>query len=177
MKKIFLLLFAVVSLNSFAGEPQKTTTANSKVQQQTYVLTPQPVNPTSKQLDCCKFTNLGHSWLDGCYTILYNCWEPCGNHSWCITSCQGGVVIRGAKMAIGDNGPVKASLPLTTGLINTETFDVNRDPILQMTQINQIRNANIIIPEDYTVESSDYILIIKKGTYQILNSELLVIAE
>ncbi|MES2514181.1 MAG: hypothetical protein V4580_08545 [Bacteroidota bacterium] len=177
MKKIILLLVAAASLSSFAGNQKKQVPTASTSTKITYVITPQPVDPSLIPLDCCKFTNLGYSWLDGCYTILYNCWEPCGNHSWCITSCKGGVKIRGERIAAGSNGPVKVSLPLTTGLVNPETFDVNKDPVLQMIKINRIKNSVITIPNDFTVESEDYTLVIKKGNYQILNSELLVIAE
>ncbi|MES2762414.1 MAG: hypothetical protein V4677_09405 [Bacteroidota bacterium] len=177
MKKLILLLCMATSINTFAGNPNEARLATSKIITETFILTPQPVDPANKPLECCKYTTLGHSWLDGCYTILYECWGQCGNHGWCITACKGGVIIQGAKVVAGNNGPVKVSLPLTTGLINNETFDPNRDPVLQMTQINRIKNAVITIPDDFTVESEDYTLIIKKGDYQILNSELLVIAE
>lgn len=175
MKKLILLLFIATSFNTFAGNPKNGCKTTTKITKETYVLTPQPTDPSNKPLECCRKHAYGYD-ITGCYNIMVECWGECGEHGYMVTVCPGGVVeIRGARIAAGYNDPIKLKLPLTIGLIDLKNYTTNQDIVSQLISFDKKKNSVITIDTDLKFETEEYTMIILKGQYQIENSKLLVL--
>ncbi len=182
MKKLIMLLCIATSISLLASNPNNSLPVNIKITKEIYILTPQPIDPANRPLECCRKINYGYD-ISGCYSIGIECWGDCGNHGYMVSICPGGgVEIRGARMVAGNNGninnnnsDVKLKLPLTIGLIDLKTYDPNQDIISQLISFEKKKNSVITFDNDIKIESEEYTMIIQKGDYQIENSKLLVI--
>ncbi len=182
MKKLIVLFCLASSISLFAGNPKNE---NGKKPKENYVISPQPINPggvSNKPLECCRIINYGFSWIDDCLTWGYECCCACGDHGWLITSCKSGVNVIGAFVSAGSNGnsngpPVQMRLPLSISYVAKEGLSAAVDPIAQIAEINQIKNKVITFEKDFVFESGEDTFTIKKGDYQISNSELLIVAK
>lgn len=159
----------LASLSGFAGNPQ-----SSKALKPTYRMVPEPPRslPEGYMYDCCGTIQ----WYDNdrnCLVLFLECWGTCGVHCFLITCCSDGTrTIEGSFLV--PNEPKTVQVPVTAS-ISADKYE-NLDPVAEAIEYKKIQNSIVYIKDEVVMETETGIFIYAPGTYQVLNSKMMVIA-
>lgn len=159
----------LAGLSSFAGNPETTKTLKP-----TYRMVPEPPRqlPEGYIYKCCgtiHWYNDDHT----CLITFLECWGSCGIHYFTITCCADGSRTIEGSLVIA-NEPKTVEVPVTTA-IAAEKYE-NLDPVTAAIEYKRVENSVVYFKNEMVMETETGIFIYAPGTYQILNSKMLVIA-